>query len=75
MAGQWWYCLRHHAVEPTDACKAEERLGPYDTYDAAADALKRVQERNTAWEEDPRFNDADEDEDDQERQGWGPFAH
>ncbi len=26
---EWYYCLKHHAVEARDGCKAEDRLGPY----------------------------------------------
>jgi hypothetical protein len=73
VSGTWWYCLTHKAVEPFDGCKAEQRLGPYPTYEAAASALTRVMERNVEWEEDPRFNDDAEEEEDAESTGWGPF--
>ena len=75
--GTWWFCLKHHAVEPYGGCKAEERLGPYATYEAAAGALHLVQERNVEWDEDPRFNDPDEDDEDgdDDSEGWGPFRH
>lgn len=72
VSGTWWYCLEHHEVEPYEGCKSEQRLGPYPTPEAASEALKRAQARNTEWEEDPRFNDPKEDEDD-ESTGWGPF--
>ena len=26
---QWFYCLTHHVVEPYEAGKAADRLGPY----------------------------------------------
>ena len=29
--GEWYWCLKHHAVEPYDGCRSEERLGPYAT--------------------------------------------
>ena len=61
--GTWWYCLKHHAVEPHGGCAAEDRLGPYATRAEADHALERVAERNEAWDEDPRWNDEDEDED------------
>lgn len=76
--GQWYYCLTHHVVEPYGACKAIERLGPYDTPAEAAKALEKAEERNREWEEDPRFNEpADEEPDewDRESEGWGPFRH
>jgi hypothetical protein len=74
MNGTWWYCLKHQAVEPYGGCRAEDRLGPYATPDEAAEALKRVQQRNVAWDEDPRYADDDEDEND-DSEGWGPFRH
>lgn len=59
--GQWYWCLKHHAVEPYEGCKSEDRLGPYATQAEAARALEKVAERNEEWEHDPRFNDLDED--------------
>lgn len=75
---EWYYCLKHKTVEPYAACKAEDRLGPYASPEAAAAALQHAAERNEVWDTDPRFNDPDEDEDgedeDQEKgEGWGPF--
>ncbi len=56
--GQWYFCLTHHAVEPYDGCKSEDRLGPYATQAEAAGALEKVKERNEAWDaEDARFDD------------------
>ncbi len=55
--GQWYYCLTHHAVEPYEGCKSENRLGPYPTAADAANALEKVRERNEEWDTDPRFND------------------
>lgn len=62
--GQWYYCLKHGVVEPYEACKAGDRLGPYSTQADASDALFRVAARNEAWETDPRFNDPDDENDD-----------
>lgn len=45
----FWYCLDHKSVEGSassdDGCRAEVRLGPYPTADAAANALQSVKER------------------------------
>ena len=56
-AGFFW-CTDHHAVEGPQGCRAEVRLGPYPTREAAEHALQTVQERNErldaedrAWEE------------------------
>ena len=54
---KWYYCLKHHRVEPWDGCKAADRLGPYDTPEDAARALERVRERNKAWEANSSLDD------------------
>jgi hypothetical protein len=61
---EWWYCLRHHRVEPREGCKNADRLGPYPSYADAENALAKVAERNEAWENDPRWKDDFDDEDD-----------
>jgi hypothetical protein len=47
---RWWYCLKHHAVEPEDGCAGKHRLGPYPTPEAAANALETVRRRNEEWD-------------------------
>lgn len=47
---RWWYCLKHKAVEPEAGCKAQDRLGPFPTKEAAADALANARRRNEAWD-------------------------
>ncbi|MCC6494689.1 MAG: hypothetical protein IT193_00360 [Propionibacteriaceae bacterium] len=74
-AGEWYYCLDHHLVEPYEACRSETRLGPYATPAEAAQALEKVASRNTDWDNDPRFNDPDEEGEEEEPEGWGPFRH
>jgi hypothetical protein len=61
MAGQYFYCMEHHTVEPEEGCRAADRLGPYQTREEAEHALEKVQERNEAWDNDPRWNDDLED--------------
>ena len=58
----YWYCLKHHAVEGADGCKAKDRLGPYDSEAEAARALDKVEERNEEWDHDPKWNDEAEGE-------------
>ena len=78
-AGEWYYCLDHHMVEPYVACRSVTRLGPYATPADAANALERVASRNEEWATDPRFNDVEEedrpDANEAEEEGWGPFRH
>lgn len=61
-SGDWYYCLKHKTVEPYEACKAGDRLGPYSSEVDAAAALDRVGQRNEDWDNDPRFNDDEEDQ-------------
>jgi hypothetical protein len=37
--------------------KVTDRLGPYETREEAERAMQRVEERNEAWDNDPRWND------------------
>jgi hypothetical protein len=54
----YWYCVKHHAVEGADGCPPIDRLGPYATEAEAEKALEKVAERNAEWEaEDARWND------------------
>jgi hypothetical protein len=57
--GPWYFCLKHHAVEPKDGCAERHRLGPYDTREQAERAVDSVAEReqkltaeDRAWEGD-----------------------
>lgn len=55
--GEFWFCLKHHTVEPDEGCKNADRLGPYPSEDEASRALEKVEERNREWENDPDWND------------------
>ncbi len=58
-SNEWYFCLKHNAVEPYEGCKAADRLGPYGSPEEAARALEKVEERNEAWDKDPRWSDDD----------------
>lgn len=45
MAEEFWYCLNHHRVEPTEGCAYKDRLGPYPDRETAARALEIAAER------------------------------
>lgn len=49
---EFWYCLKHHRVEPTEGEPNKDRLGPYATEAEAARALEMVAERNEDWDSD-----------------------
>lgn len=57
----WYYCLRHHAVEPEGVCKATDRLGPYPDPESAAHALQTVHDREERLEREDRAWAGDED--------------
>jgi hypothetical protein len=42
----YYWCTDHHAVEDEHGCRAEVRLGPFPTREAAERALETVRERN-----------------------------
>lgn len=54
---EFWFCLTHHTVEGEEGCRNADRLGPYPTREQAARALDIVEERNEAWDHDPKWND------------------
>ncbi len=54
---EFWYCLKHRAVEGEEGCRNADRLGPYPTHAEAERALEHVAERNESWDNDPRWND------------------
>ena len=54
----FWYCTKHGRVEHgEDLCPSIDRLGPYDTREAAEGALEKAAERNEEWDNDPNWND------------------
>ncbi|MET8055029.1 MULTISPECIES: hypothetical protein [unclassified Streptosporangium] len=60
MSDQWWFCLKHMAVEPDEGCPNKDRMGPYPTREAAANALKTAADRNEDWKkEDQAWEDDD----------------
>lgn len=57
MAERYYFCLKHHAVEGEDGCRASDRLGPYPSSQEAERALEKVRQRNEDWDNDPAWND------------------
>jgi hypothetical protein len=58
----WWWCLNHKRVEEGAGCGSTLRIGPYESAQEAATALKRVHKREA--EEQAR-------EDAEEKEKWG----
>ncbi len=62
-AEQWYWCLRHGRPEQAhEACRAEERMGPYASREEATRWREKVEARNERWdEEDRKWRGDDED--------------
>ncbi|HEX7275952.1 MAG TPA: hypothetical protein VF244_01125 [Acidimicrobiales bacterium] len=49
--GSWYWCLNHQRAEGSDThCPPDDRLGPYESEDAARHWKDRVEARNDTWE-------------------------
>ena len=54
----YWFCVKHHRVEQgEDMCPPIDRLGPFGSQEEAAGALEKAEERNQAWDDDPKWQD------------------
>lgn len=59
----FWYCVKHKSVESDeDMCPPIDRLGPFDSREAAEHALEKAAQRNEEWDNDPNWNDDDGDD-------------
>lgn len=57
LEGSYWFCETHHAVEKFDGCGSRNRIGPFDSEAAAANALKTIAERERRYDaEDSAWN-------------------
>jgi len=55
MTQTWYWCLKHGRAETADAaCPPDDRLGPYESQDAAEHWKDRVDARNETWEAEDR---------------------
>lgn len=49
---EWYWCLEHGMAEQgRDKCKADNRLGPYESEEAARNFRERHESREDTWEE------------------------
>jgi hypothetical protein len=55
MTGTWYWCLKHGRAEGADSdCPPEDRMGPYESKEAAEHWKERVESRNEKWEREDR---------------------
>ena len=55
----WWYNLLTNKVEEGPGAPKSERLGPFETEDAAANALENARARNEKWDQENATWDGD----------------
>lgn len=60
LEGTFWFCLEHHVVEPFDGCGSQNRIGPWATHEAAANALSTIAERERRYDADDAAWDGNE---------------
>lgn len=47
----WYWCLKHGIAEQGLVCKADDRLGPYPSQQAAENWRATSESREETWEE------------------------
>lgn len=62
-SGGWFWCLLHDRAEPHPSpCPPADRLGPYESEEAARRWRDRVEARNERWDEEDRAWSGDDEE-------------
>jgi hypothetical protein len=61
MSGPWWWCTEHSVVEPNDGCPNAVRLGPFESANAAAEALELAHRRTEEWDAGDRWEQTDDE--------------
>jgi len=54
-AEAWYWCLRHRRVEDAEtSCPPDDRMGPYESAEAAEHWKERTDARNETWDKEDR---------------------
>ena len=60
--GEFYWCVHHGRVEHgREACRADDRMGPYPTEEAARNWRETVEARNEKWEAEDRAWSGDDE--------------
>ena len=55
MSGSWYWCLTHKRAEDESSdCPPDDRMGPYESREAAEHWRERVDARNEKWDREDR---------------------
>ncbi len=55
MAGSWYWCLKDKRAEDgSSTCPPEDRMGPYESREAAEHWKEKVAARNETWDKEDR---------------------
>ncbi|MBA2317490.1 MAG: hypothetical protein H0V93_06890 [Euzebyales bacterium] len=57
--GDWYWCLAHERPEQGTGCRADNRLGPYESREAAVNWKARHEARAERWKAEDRAWDRD----------------
>jgi len=61
MTATWYWCLKHARPESADStCPPDDRMGPYESREAAEHWKERVESRNDSWDAEDREWSGDE---------------
>jgi hypothetical protein len=55
----YWFCVKHRAVEPFEGCGSQNRIGPFDTSEQAAQALDTIADRERRYDAEDAAWDGD----------------
>lgn len=50
LEGTYWYCQKHHVAEVFPGCGSHQKIGPFDTEAAAANALQTIADRERRYD-------------------------
>ena len=55
MNDSWYWCLKHTRAEPAaTVCPPDDRMGPYESREAAEHWKERLDARNDVWDAEDR---------------------
>lgn len=53
-SGAWYWCLTHARVEGESGCSNDDRMGPYESREAAEGWREKADARNEKWDKEDK---------------------